>query len=60
MKFKYTFCKFLFISYYYFRIGAYDSVKKFYQEATGISSGAGLMAVRVAAGRTGGRQGGLR
>lgn len=34
------------------RIGAYDSVKKFYQEATGINTGAGLMAVRVAAGVT--------
>ena len=36
----------------YFRIGAYDTVKSFYQEATGITGGAGLMAVRVAAGRT--------
>ncbi len=35
-------------------------MKKFYQEATGISSGAGLMAVRVAAGRTDSHQGGRR
>lgn len=34
------------------RIGAYESVKGFYQEATGITGGAGLMAVRVAAGVT--------
>jgi hypothetical protein len=42
---------FLFLLVFFtIRIGAYDSVKSFYQESTGIHGGAGLMAVRVAAG----------
>jgi len=34
------------------RIGAYETVKGVYQEATGINQGAGLMLVRIAAGVT--------
>lgn len=34
------------------RIGAYETVRDFYQQATGISSGIGLMFVRISAGVT--------
>ena len=37
------------------RIGAYERVKEMYQEWTGVTSGLGLLGVRIAAGVTTGR-----
>ena len=39
------------ISCFYYRIGAYDSVKQKYQEISGAKGGLNLLGVRIAAGQ---------